>query len=66
MTGSSDGSVYYYDVLSGKMVSSLHHHSSVVRDVTMHPELPLMVSCSWDGRVAAWDFSGRGANEIAE
>jgi len=54
-SGSFDGSVYVYDLLSGSLLKKLSGHSSTVRDVHWHPVKPQIVSTSWDGRVLTWD-----------
>ena len=51
VTGSEDGNIYVYDVLSGAVVSVIHGHSGVVRDVAWHPYRPVLYSASWDGTV---------------
>lgn len=55
-SGSNDGSVYIYDVVSGTQVARLQHHTSTVRDCNWHPYNPTLVSCSWDGILARWEF----------
>lgn len=54
-TGSHDGSVYIYDVVTGHQVAKLEYHSSTVRDCSWHPLYPTLVSSSWDGVVARWE-----------
>jgi len=54
-TGSHEGTVYIYDVVSGKIVSTLSGHRGTVRDMSWHPTLPLLVSASWDGTIRRWD-----------
>lgn len=56
-TGSNDGSVYIYDLVSGETVAKLDHHSSTVRDCGWHPSCPTLVSSSWDGDIVKWEFS---------
>lgn len=56
-TGSHDGCVYIYDVVSGNLIKKLDYHRSTVRDCSWHPFYPTLVSCSWDGVVAKWDHS---------
>lgn len=58
-TGSHDASVYIYDVVSGAQVGRLEHHRMTVRDCSWHPYYPMLVSSSWDGVVAKWDFPGK-------
>lgn len=57
-TGSSDSSVYIYDLVSGNQVSRLDYHEGPVRDCSWHPHFPTIVSSGWDGVVANWDFPG--------
>ncbi|XP_078440984.1 transducin family protein / WD-40 repeat family protein [Wolffia australiana] len=57
-TGSSDHSVYIYDVVTGDQVAKLDYHESAVRDCSWHPDRPVMVSSSWDGDLAKWEFPG--------
>ncbi|KAF5199775.1 Ddb1- and cul4-associated factor, partial [Thalictrum thalictroides] len=59
-TGSNDGCVYIYDLVSGDQVARLDHHSSTVRDCSWHPFYPMLASCSWDGVLARCEFSGDG------
>ncbi|CAA0839913.1 transducin family protein / WD-40 repeat family protein [Striga hermonthica] len=63
-TGSSDSSVYVYDVLSGDRVAKLEYHEDVVRDCNWHPHFPMIVSSSWDGMIARWEFPGNGENTV--
>jgi WD repeat-containing protein 23 len=55
-TGSADGVIYIFDVLSGKQVAALEGHSRCVRDMDWHPYLPMIASSSWDGTVKIWRF----------
>ncbi|KAE8736011.1 LEC14B-like protein [Hibiscus syriacus] len=55
-SGSSDGSVYIYDLVSGAQVASCHHHEAPVRDCSWHPFYPMMITSSWDGVIARWEF----------
>ncbi|KAE8660112.1 LEC14B-like protein [Hibiscus syriacus] len=57
-SGSSDGSVYIYDLVSGAQVASCHHHEAPVRDCSWHPFYPMMITSSWDGVIARWEFPG--------
>ncbi|KAI3879600.1 hypothetical protein MKX03_017598 [Papaver bracteatum] len=50
-TGSNDSSVYIYDVASGSQVAKLCGHFNTVRDCNWHPDEPMLVSSSWDGRL---------------
>jgi hypothetical protein len=55
-SGSADGKVYIYDVLSGEIVSVLSGHTGTVRDVSWHPKLPLLASASFDKHVSLWGY----------
>ncbi|XP_054787125.1 LEC14B homolog [Prosopis cineraria] len=58
-TGSSDSSVYIYDLVSGAQVAKLDHHEGPVRDCSWHPVYPMLISSSWDGDVVRWEFPWR-------
>lgn len=45
-TGSTDGTVYIYDVVSGETVKKLSGHFATVRDVSWHPSLPIIATSS--------------------
>lgn len=55
-TGSADGSVYVYDILTGAQVCKLVLHDGPVRDCSWHPFYPILVSSSWDGRILNYGF----------
>lgn len=57
-TGSGDSVVYIYDLVSGHQVARLEHCGQPVRDCSWHPFYPLMVTSSWDGVIAKWEFTG--------
>uniref|UniRef100_A0A5B6YVN8 LEC14B homolog n=1 Tax=Davidia involucrata TaxID=16924 RepID=A0A5B6YVN8_DAVIN len=57
-SGSNDSSVYIYDLVSGAQVARLNYHADTVRDCSWHPFYPMIVSSSWDGEVAKWEFQG--------
>ncbi|XP_051127722.1 LEC14B homolog [Andrographis paniculata] len=63
-TGSTDSSVYIYDVVSGNQVGKLEFHEDPVRDCNWHPFFPTLVSSSWDGMLAAWEFPGHTENPV--
>ncbi|CAN0522947.1 unnamed protein product, partial [Laminaria digitata] len=60
MSGSSDGSVCIWDVITGELVQSLSWHRGNTRDVSWHPYLPLIASASWDASVGLWGYSADG------
>lgn len=55
-TGSQCGTVHVFDVLTGRSVNKLTAHSGIVRDVAWHPTKPILISSSWDGTVARWEY----------
>ena len=57
-TGSSDSSVYIYDLVSGAQVAKLDHHEAPVRDCSWHPFYPILVTSAWDGDIVRWEFPG--------
>ncbi|XP_028550418.1 LEC14B homolog isoform X1 [Dendrobium catenatum] len=57
-TGSHDNCVYIYDVVTGDQVARLDCHQMTVRDCSWHPYYPTLVSSSWDGLIARWEFPG--------
>nr|GLL41879.1 LEC14B homolog [Ipomoea trifida] len=63
-TGSTDSSVYIYDLVSGARVARLDFHEAPVRDCNWHPFLPMLISSSWDGVIANWEFPGNGDSPV--
>ncbi|CAL7943970.1 unnamed protein product [Xylocopa violacea] len=60
-TGCAAGRVIIYDVLTGRIVSSLVGHKGCVRDVSWHPFHQEIVSTSWDGAIVSWRYDGKMA-----
>lgn len=52
ITGSSNGRLYIYDLVSGECVRQIKGHQSIVRDVSWQDDL--IVSSSWDHTVRRW------------
>ncbi|XP_059632631.1 LEC14B homolog isoform X3 [Cornus florida] len=63
-TGSSDSSVYIYDLVTGEQVARLNYHDDTVRDCSWHPYYPMIVSSAWDGVIAKWEFPGNAETPI--
>ncbi|KAG6549585.1 hypothetical protein Mapa_008967 [Marchantia paleacea] len=56
VTGSADGSTYYYSFRSSKLLRKFQSHQQVCTDVSFHPVLPsVVVSCGWDGRICVYE-----------
>lgn len=53
LSGSEDGKVYSWDVVSGQM-DSFHAHGKPIRALASHPELPLLVTGCVDGSAKVW------------
>ncbi|XP_043248552.1 DDB1- and CUL4-associated factor 11 isoform X1 [Colletes gigas] len=60
-TGCAAGRVIIYDVLTGRIVSTLVGHKGCVRDVSWHPFHQEIVSTSWDGAIVRWRYAGKAA-----
>jgi len=54
-TGSYTGNVTIYDVITGGVVSELSGHRGTVRDLHWHPNLPVIMTSSWDNTVLKWE-----------
>jgi WD repeat-containing protein 23 len=63
-TGSADGIVYIYDVLTGDIVHKLVGHSSLVRDVSWHPYSNDLLSTSWDSSVIHWSYRAMDEDQM--
>ncbi|KAK9361961.1 WD40-repeat-containing domain protein [Lipomyces starkeyi] len=58
ISGSEDGKVYAWDMLSRRVVHELKGHGEkVISCVAYHPKKPQMVSCGTDGSIQVWDCS---------
>uniref|UniRef100_A0A915Q1Q4 Uncharacterized protein n=1 Tax=Setaria digitata TaxID=48799 RepID=A0A915Q1Q4_9BILA len=65
-TGSTEGNLYIYDILTGEIVRTLDGHRSVVRDCCWHPDENEIITVSWDGVTARWYYNTRYDNEEEE
>lgn len=55
-SGSSDGSIYFYDYRSSKLVRKLKAYEEPCVDVAFHPIVPnVIASCSWNGDVSVFE-----------
>lgn len=63
-TGSADGGVYIYEVLTGALVQVLAGHSDVVRDVSWHPHFPCITGASWDGEISVWGWDADPSTSV--
>ena len=59
-SGSADGGVFIWDILSDEMSVGEHEHAGPVRDVSWHPYLPMLASSSWDCTVKIWSYNKNG------
>ncbi len=55
-SGSSDGSIYFYDYRSSKLAGKLKAYEEPCVDVAFHPIMPnVIASCSWNGDVSVFE-----------
>ena len=54
VSGSEDGDVCIWDLVSGDTIFRRKAHASVVASIAYHPKKPLMISASVDGVVKVW------------
>ena len=57
--GSHDGCIRLFDCVSGACTAVVEA-GACVRDLSWHPELPLLVAAAWDGTVTAWERGAHG------
>jgi len=54
-TTSQDNKIYVYAVANEKEVNQISGHTGVIRDISIHPQLDLLASCSYDKTVKIWN-----------
>lgn len=57
-SGSSDGSIYFYNSRSSELIKKIRVYDQACTDVAFHPVIPnVIVSCSWNGEITVlkWD-----------
>lgn len=57
-SGSEDGFILLWDVVSKKILQKLHGHQGIVLGVDAHPTEPVLVSCGMDKTVRIWRDEG--------
>jgi WD40 repeat protein len=56
VSGSEDSKIYMWDLVSGKIVSSLSSHTGPVVSLSMHPKkTSVLLSASADGTIKLWN-----------
>eukprot|EP01119_Soliformovum_irregulare_P008338 TRINITY_DN21461_c0_g1_i1.p1 TRINITY_DN21461_c0_g1~~TRINITY_DN21461_c0_g1_i1.p1 ORF type:complete len:533 (+),score=137.63 TRINITY_DN21461_c0_g1_i1:33-1631(+) len=56
VSGDSDGKLYFWDWVTGRMMKNPHGHDHVAIGVQWHPIEPSRIaSCGWDGKINLWD-----------
>ncbi|KAH0463441.1 hypothetical protein IEQ34_008023 [Dendrobium chrysotoxum] len=56
VTGSSDGSIYFYDYRSAELIRKIKAFEEPCIDVVFHPLIPdLVAACSWNGEISVFD-----------
>ncbi|KAK9162680.1 hypothetical protein Syun_003582 [Stephania yunnanensis] len=63
VSGSEDGSVFFWDLVDASVISSFRAHSSVVTSVSYHPIDCCMITSSVDGTIRVWNASKKGMAE---
>lgn len=55
ISGSSDGSIYFYDYKSSLLIRKIKAYEQACIDVAIHPTLPnVIASCSWNGNISVF------------
>ncbi|ONI13003.1 hypothetical protein PRUPE_4G196900 [Prunus persica] len=56
ISGSSDGSIYFYDYRSSELVRKIKAYEQACIDIAIHPSIPnVIASCSWNGEVSVFE-----------
>lgn len=56
-SGSSDGSIYFYDYKSSELVRKIKAYEQACIDIAVHPILTnVIASCSWNGEVSVFEW----------
>lgn len=56
ISGSSDGSIYFYNYRSSELVRKIKAYEQPCIDIAVHPILPnVIASCSWGGEVSVFE-----------
>lgn len=56
ISGSSDGSIYFYNYRSSELVRKIKAYEQASVDIAVHPFLPnVIASCSWNGEVSVFE-----------
>ncbi|PRP80921.1 WD repeat domain 23 [Planoprotostelium fungivorum] len=62
-SGSYNGNIYIWDVLTGEVVKKLEAHEATIRDLSWHPTEPVIMSTSWDATVKKWTVNPEGKEQ---
>jgi len=55
-SGSSDGSIYFFDYKSGRPLRKIEAFKEACTDVVYHPVIPnVIASCSWTGEISIFE-----------
>lgn len=57
-SGSEDGKVYAWDIVSSKVVTRFEGHRACVTSISHHPSEAMLVSAAVDGTVVVWGKRG--------
>ncbi|KNB42689.1 hypothetical protein JH06_3650 [Blastocystis sp. subtype 4] len=57
ITGSENGTVYIYDLISTKVHHTLEYHEKPISSIRQHPDRNTLLVASFDGTVSVWEYS---------
>lgn len=60
LSGSEDGRVYIWDLLSNMVLKSFQAHSKATCSIAYHPSQDLLLTASYDGTAKIWSTSTSG------
>jgi WD repeat-containing protein 23 len=52
-SGSCDGCVYIYDMITGNLHKRLKLSSNLIREASWNPYVPMIVAASWDAKASS-------------
>lgn len=56
-SGSSDGSMYFYDYKSARLLRKIEAFKEACTDVVYHPVMPnVIAACSWTGEISVFEW----------
>jgi WD repeat-containing protein 23 len=59
VTGSVDGNIVLYETATGKVAHKVRASGGLIREVSWHPYMPLLVTAGWNGKVSSVTYTGK-------